>query len=130
MPRQAKGMPSRAARGDRELGAIDCRGASWSEEIDGKELRGALGGKRNLKPRGSPVSGYRLPVLLHLLQYGMPIVKWFSSTNIRFRKFESYNLRSELALTASVVLLGLSPTTRAFAAGVCTERAVSENSCS
>ena len=31
MLRQAKDMPSRAARGDRKLGANGCRGASWSE---------------------------------------------------------------------------------------------------
>ena len=36
-----------AARGDRKLGAIGCRGASWSEQLDGKELRGALGSARN-----------------------------------------------------------------------------------
>ena len=43
MPCQDKGMRSRAARGDRKLGANGCRGASWSEQLDGKELRGALG---------------------------------------------------------------------------------------
>ena len=35
-------MPSMAARGYWKLGAISCRGASWSEQLDGKELRGAL----------------------------------------------------------------------------------------
>ena len=30
-------------------GAIVCRGASWSEQLDGKELRGALGGERDLE---------------------------------------------------------------------------------
>ena len=29
-----------AARGYWKLGAIGCRGASWSEQLDGKELRG------------------------------------------------------------------------------------------
>ena len=43
MPCQDKGIPSRAARGDRKLGANGYRGASWSEQLDGKELRGALG---------------------------------------------------------------------------------------
>ena len=43
MPCQDKCMSSRAARGDRKLGANGCRGASWSEQLDGKELRGALG---------------------------------------------------------------------------------------
>ena len=71
MPCQAKGMPPRAARGDRKLGAIGCRGASWSEQLDGKELRGALGDERYKEPRGSPFAGHRLhgqPTLLHLLQ--------------------------------------------------------------
>ena len=36
-------MPLKAARGDRKLEANGCRGASWSEQLDGKELRGALG---------------------------------------------------------------------------------------
>ena len=44
--------------------AIGCRGASWSEELDGKELCGALGGERDQEPRGSPFSGHR--------QYGQP----------------------------------------------------------
>ena len=43
MPCQDKGMQSRADRGDRKLGANSCRGASCSEQLDGKELRGALG---------------------------------------------------------------------------------------
>ena len=33
-------MPLMAARGYWNLGAIGCRGASWSEQLDGKELRG------------------------------------------------------------------------------------------
>ena len=41
-------------------GANGCRGASWSEQLDGKELRGALGGERDQEPRGSPFSGHRL----------------------------------------------------------------------
>ena len=35
-------MPSRAARGYRMSGAMGCRGASWSEQLDGKKLHGAL----------------------------------------------------------------------------------------
>ena len=42
MPCHDKGMPSKAARGYWKLGAIGCRGASWSEQLDDKELRGAL----------------------------------------------------------------------------------------
>ena len=37
IPCQDKGMPLRAARGYRKLGAIGCRGASWSKELDGKD---------------------------------------------------------------------------------------------
>ena len=29
-----------AARGCKKLGAIGCRGASWSEQLDDKKLRG------------------------------------------------------------------------------------------
>ena len=36
-------MPSMAARSYRMSGANGCRGASWSEQVDGKELRGAHG---------------------------------------------------------------------------------------
>ena len=42
MPSQDKGLPSRAARGDRKLGENGCRGSAWSEQLDGKELRRAL----------------------------------------------------------------------------------------
>ena len=34
-------MSSRTTRGDWKLGAIGCRGASWSKELDGKEPHGA-----------------------------------------------------------------------------------------
>ena len=54
-PCQDKGMPSRAARGDRKLGADGCRGTSWSKELDDKELRGALGGERDLELSGLTV---------------------------------------------------------------------------
>ena len=33
-------MPSMATRGYWKLGAIDCREASWSEQLDDEELRG------------------------------------------------------------------------------------------
>ena len=36
-------MLLRAARGYRIFGETGCRGASWSKQLDGKELRGALG---------------------------------------------------------------------------------------
>ena len=48
-------MPSRAARGEWKLGADGCRGTSWSKELDGKELRGAHGGERDLELIGFPV---------------------------------------------------------------------------
>ena len=67
MPCQDKGLPSRDARGDRTLGER-LEGASWSEQLDGKELRGAFGGERD-----DPFSGHRLPILLHLLLCGMLI---------------------------------------------------------
>ena len=56
MPCQDKDMLSRAARGDRKIGANGCRGASWSKDLDGKELRGALGGERDLDLWGFAVS--------------------------------------------------------------------------
>ena len=36
-------------------GANRCQGASWSKELDGKELRGALGGEHELETRGCPI---------------------------------------------------------------------------
>ena len=42
LPCQDKVTPSMAARGYWKLRAIGCRGASWSEQVDGKELRRAL----------------------------------------------------------------------------------------
>ena len=36
-------MPARAAQGFRMSGVTGCWGTSWSEQLDGKELRGALG---------------------------------------------------------------------------------------
>ena len=73
-----KVMPSRAAQGYGTSGVNGCREASWSEQLDGTELRGALGNERDQGPRASPFSGHRLhgqPTLLHLLQCGMLISK-------------------------------------------------------
>ena len=39
------------------------------------KLRGSLDGERDPEPRESPFSGYLLPILLHLLQYGISILK-------------------------------------------------------
>ena len=36
-------------------GVNRCQGMPWREELDGKELRGALGGERDLELRGSTV---------------------------------------------------------------------------
>ena len=49
MPGQDKGVPSRAASSEWKIGAEDCRGTSWSKELDGKDIRGALGGERDLE---------------------------------------------------------------------------------
>ena len=38
-----------AARAYRMSGANGCRGASWSEQLDGKELRGTLGDEHDKK---------------------------------------------------------------------------------
>ena len=42
-PCQDEGMSSRKTRGYWKLGAGVCRGASWSKELDDKELHGAPG---------------------------------------------------------------------------------------
>ena len=46
-------MPSRVARGYEMSGAIGCRGASKSEQLNGNKLRGAL---------GSAIETERIPV--------------------------------------------------------------------
>ena len=48
-------MPSRMARGCLSNGVDKSQGASWSEEFD-DELRGALGGERDLELRRRAVS--------------------------------------------------------------------------
>ena len=66
-------------------GANGCRGASWSGQLDGKELRAALGDECDKEPTGSPFSGHRLhgqPTLLHLLQCGMLIPKYIPCTTV------------------------------------------------
>ena len=39
-------MSSRTTRGNWKLGVIGCRGASWSEQLDDKELHGVPGSAR------------------------------------------------------------------------------------
>ena len=51
-----KVIPSRTARSYLSNGVNKCQGASWSEDFDDKELRGALGGERDLELRGCAVS--------------------------------------------------------------------------
>ena len=75
----------RPARGDRKSGANGCQGASWSEELDGKDLHGALGGERNLEPRGSPFFGHRLPILLRRLQWDLLISKCSPCTAVHYQ---------------------------------------------
>ena len=69
-------MPSGATRGYWKLRAIGCRGASWSEQLGDKELRGVLGSAIGTK--NFPFSGQhrRLIMPRHLLQQcGMLISK-------------------------------------------------------
>ena len=129
------------SRGCRISGANGCQGALWSEELNRKTLRGALDGKRNLEPRGSPFSVHRLhgqDILLRRLQRGMLILKrspciaamQYSSTSydsvffhavcaLMFRScdFESASLltRSWSLLSQQVLFFrgGSSPRTRA-----------------
>ena len=48
-------MPSRTARGYLKNRVNKCQGVSWSEEFDDVELRGVLGGERDLELRGCAV---------------------------------------------------------------------------
>ena len=54
------------------MGVNEYQGTPWSEERDGKDLHGALGGECNLEPRGSVVSWtsstWSQPIVQHLLQ--------------------------------------------------------------
>ena len=36
----------------------ECQGTPWSEELDSKELHGALGGECDMEPRGSTLFLY------------------------------------------------------------------------
>ena len=62
-PRQDEGMSSRTTRGCWKLGAISCLEASWSEELDDKELHGAPGARED-RSQEFPIfwttSSYRL----------------------------------------------------------------------
>ena len=49
-------MPSTTARGYLSNGVNGCQGRPWSEELDSKELHGALGDECDLELRESPVS--------------------------------------------------------------------------
>ena len=53
-------------------GVSGCQGTPWSKELDGKDLREALGGECDLEPRGSAVSctssTRSQPTFQHLLQ--------------------------------------------------------------
>ena len=63
-------MPSMAARGYWKLGAIGCRGASWSEQLDDKEFRGAL---------ESAIGTERIPVFWTSSAHPfLPATVWYS----------------------------------------------------
>ena len=49
-------MPSTTARGHLSNGVNGCQGTPWSEELDGKELYGALDDECDLDTRRSVVS--------------------------------------------------------------------------
>ena len=66
---QDKGMSSTAARGYWKLEAIGCRVASWSEQLDDKELRGAL---------GSAIGTERIPVFLTLSAHSSSATVWYA----------------------------------------------------
>ena len=67
-------------------GANSCRGASSSEELDSKKLRGAA---RDLKPRGSPFYGNLLhgqSFQHHLLHFGVVILKCSLYTAMQYSR--------------------------------------------
>ena len=123
-------MSPRATRGYWKLGAIGCRGASRSEQLDDKELRGALGSAIGAK--SFPFSGHhhRLLMPLHLLQYGMLISKdcvsfcctavMQKSSTLYSSVFLSCSMRSCIEISARSLL-----SKRIF---VCSVRAAFENS--
>ena len=73
-------MSSRTTRGYWKLGAVGCRGASWSKELDDEELHGAPGARED-RSQGFPIfwrtSSHRLlvPLLSSATQWGMLIQK-------------------------------------------------------
>ena len=75
-PCQDEGVSSRMTRGYWELGAVGCRGASWSKVVDDKELHGAPRAREN-RSQGFPIfwtaSSHRLlvPLLSSATQWGM-----------------------------------------------------------
>ena len=71
-------MPSITARGEWKLGASDCRRTSWNKELDGKELRGALGGERDLELTGFAVSRTPSTCLTH----PSPIAVWYADFKV------------------------------------------------
>ena len=68
-PCQNEGVSSRTTRGYWKLGAIGCRGASWSEELDDKELHEAPGiGAKNFPFSGQHPHIACSCLFIHLLQ--------------------------------------------------------------
>ena len=100
-----KGIKSRTARGYLSNGMDKCQGASWSGEFDGKELREALGGERNLELRGAPFPGHRLPILFHRRQYGMLISKCSPCTAVMQYSSTSYDFFVSLSLCSHVSVM-------------------------
>ena len=79
-PCQDEDMSSRTTRGYWKLGTIGCRGASWSEELEDKELQGAPGAREDRSQEFSIIwatSSHRLLVPLHssATECGMSISK-------------------------------------------------------
>ena len=128
-------MLQRAARGYRMAGVNGYQGALWSEELDGKELRGAA---CNLEPRGSPFSGHRLhgkPFPHHPLQYGMLTLICGSCTTVMHYSSTSYDyLFPTLCVTVFTYIrvrnnLRFKPARRSCEANIILSgRIVSENS--
>ena len=72
-------MSSRTTQGYWKLGAVGCRGASWSKELDDEGLHGAPGARED-RSRELPIfwttSSHRL--LLSLLSYATQWGMFFS----------------------------------------------------
>ena len=82
MPCQAIGA-GRAGRGDRNQGRTVV--GEQSEELDGKELRGALGGKCNLETRGSPFLDIVYPSIFIDYSVILLILKSSSCTAVHYQ---------------------------------------------